>query len=430
MLTTACAVEACHEAYELSKRHFGGSATWASLLDDAIDYADTGFPVSRSQVFFHARDRAILVNQPGFVEQFEPHGRPLQPGEMFRQKDLAASLRMIADEGARCFYEGELAKRIAAGFSALGAPLTTEDLKRTKAELETPLSMKYRNGEVITLSPPTQGVTSLQIVGLLERFSLVGIPEGSADYYHILIECSKRAFEDRNRWLCDPKFGDVPVDEMLSAEHLEKLRGTIRMDKGRFVRFEARTSDTVFFGAIDQSGCAVSAQSSTYYPFGSGTVLPRTGISWHNRGLAFSLRPENHNVWQPSKRPFHTLNPAIYLEDGAPRIIYGTQGADVQPQTQACMLTRVLDYGLPANEAVSLPRFLVGRSYSEERAQVKLESDAGQDIIVELNSRNQNLVAVSPRNFMMGQAGLIHVSNDGLITGAHDPRSDGLAIGV
>ncbi len=430
MLTTACAVDACEKAYNLSNAHFGGSLSWASLVDDAIDLADAGFAISRSQVFFHDRDRSILIQQPGFAEQFEAAGSPLQSGQMLTQRDLANSLRLIADEGPRSFYEGALAKKIANGFDVLGSPLTFEDLKKTEAHLETPLKMAYRGGQVITLAPPTQGVTSLQIVGLLDHFSFEAIPEGSADYYQILIECSKRAFEDRNRWVCDPKFGDVPVDQMLSTEHLAKLRSTIRMDKGRFVRFEARTSDTVFFAAVDASGCSVSAQSSTYYPFGSGAILPGTGIIWHNRGLAFSMRPENHNVWQPSKRPFHTLNPAIYLEDGIPRIVYGTQGADVQPQAQACMLTRVLDYGMTASQAVSLPRFLVGRSYSEERAHVKLEVDAGQDVIAELNSRNQNLVAVSPRNFMMGQAGLICVSRDGSMSGAHDPRSDGLAIGL
>ena len=429
-LTTAAIVDTWHQAHAISQQCWAGKMAWPALFERAIQYAADGFPVTPSQHFWHTLRAAELHAQPGFARVFSPAGRIPEIGERFAQPALAESLKRVAKYGAREFYEGELAERIARGLAEAGSPLTLADLARTRARDETPLRVPYRDGELISLRPPTQGVTTLQIMGTLNRFNLGAIKEGSADYYHLLVEAVKVAFADRDRYVSDPDFNNVPVERMLSSATLDAHARSISPDRARAWPHVFRPGDTVFIGATDREGRSASLLQTVYFDWGSGVVAGDTGILWHNRGASFSTDPAHHNALKPGKRPFHTLNPGMYLKDGKPRLLFGTQGADGQPQTLAAILTRLIDYDMDPLVALSRPRFLLGKTFSDTRDALKLEADAGQDVFTELASRGHEVSVISAQSPLAGHPGVIRINADDSASGAHDPRSDGHALGL
>jgi len=427
-LTTAATVDTWHQAYAISQTSWGGQRSWSSLFDRAIDYASEGFPVTPSQHFWQQFRADELRAMPGFSAVFEPDGHAPAIGERFVQPALARTLERIATYGAREFYEGELAQRIARGLQQAGSPLTQTDLAKTRARDEAPLRVAYRGGELVSLQPPTQGVTTLQIMGTLARFDLSSIAEGSADYYHLLVEAVKCAFVDRDRLVSDPEFNRVPVGDMLSTDTLDAHARSINLHKARAWPHQFRPGDTVFIGASDGQGRSASLLQTVYFDWGSGVVAGDTGILWHNRGASFSVDPANHNAVQPGKRPFHTLNPGMYLKDGRPHQLFGTQGADGQPQTLAAVLTRLIDYGMDPLSALARPRFLLGKTFSDSRDALKLEEDAGAEVFAALAARGHEVSAIAAQSPLAGHPGVIRIELDGALSGAHDPRSDGQAM--
>lgn len=429
-LTAAATVAVWDKAYSLSRAQWRGRQGWSSLFSRAIEYAANGFPVTPSQQFWQTFRAGELASWDGFAQTFMPRGRIPQAGEAFVQPALARSLERIARYGGREFYEGDLAARIAAGLKQAGSPLTLEDLARAQAREEVPLRVAYRDGELLGLRPPTQGVTTLEIMGILDRFDLAAIPENSADYYHVLVEAVKLAFLDRNRYVADPDFVDVPVDRLLSPDVLDAHARRIRMERAMPWPHTFKTGDTVYIGAADAQGNCVSMLQTVYFDWGSGVVAGDTGVLWHNRGASFSLDPASPNVLRAGKRPFHTLNPGMYLKEGRPHLLYGTQGADGQPQTLAAVLTRLIDYGMDPLSALGRPRFLLGKTFSDSRDSLKLEEDAGARVFSELAARGHQLSAISARSQLAGHPGAIRIDGSGHFTGAHDPRSDGRALGL
>lgn len=433
-LTTAATVAAWEAAYCVSRDAWGGTMSWASLLAPAIAAAEEGFAVSRSQDFWYgyrANEMGDATTWHGFAKTFLPGGRAPASGERFRQPALAHTLRCVADGGAREFYEGELAARMAKGLQAAGSPLTRNDLAATRVHVSSALTMPYGDGVLATLPPPTQGVTTLQIMGILARLGLDDCAHGSATYYHRLVEAVKQAFIDRDRFVADPEYADVPVQTMLSEAHLTAAASRIDDHAALDWSHRFREGDTVYFAATDAAGRAVSVLQTIYFDWGSGVMAGDTGVLWHNRGAAF--RPvgcAHPNALMPGKRPFHTLNPGMYLEGGRPRLLYGTQGADGQPQTLCALLTRLIDYGMRPHEALSQPRFLLGRTFSDSRDNLKLECDAGEDVFADLTQRGHALAALPRHSPLAGQAGVIAMDAHGWATGAHDPRSDGAALAV
>ncbi|WP_087724437.1 gamma-glutamyltransferase family protein [Pandoraea sp. PE-S2T-3] len=433
-LTTAATVAAWEAAYRVSREQWGGTLSWASLLAPAIAAAEDGFATSRSQDFWYsyrAAEMADAATWHGFAQTFLPDGRAPAADESFRQPALAATLRQLADGGPREFYEGELAARLADGLQAAGSPLTREDLAATRVHVSDALTMPYGDGVLATLPPPTQGVTTLQIMGILARLGLKDCTHGSATYYHRLVEAVKQAFIDRDRYIADPDFVDIPVATMLSDEHLRAAASRIDDQVALDWPHRFREGDTVYFAATDAAGRAVSVLQTIYFDWGSGVMAGDTGVLWHNRGAAFRPAGSAHpNALMPGKRPFHTLNPGMYLKDGRARLLYGTQGADGQPQTLSALLTRLIDYGMSPHEALSHPRFLLGRTFSDSRDNLKLESDAGDAVFVALAERGHAVAPLPRHSPLAGQAGVIAISEDGLASGAHDPRSDGAALAV
>ncbi len=428
MLTSACAVDAWRHAHEYSTRHWRGGMRFSALLADAIQHAREGFPVTRSQGFWLDFRRSQAASWPGFAELFMPHGAAPEVGSLFRQERLAESLELIARDGPRSFYEGELGARIAAGLMAAGSPLSQADLAATRTREATPLSLAYRGAELLAPPPPTQGVTTLAIMGVLANFDLTRLEPGGADHLHLCVEAVKQAFLTREG-IADPDFVAQPVEEWLSPDRLAAAARSIDWKHALDWPPPFRRGDTVFFGAMDRDGGGASVLQSIYFDWGSGVPVGDTGILWQNRGAAFSLLPNHPNRIAPGKRPFYTLNPGLGLAGGKPALIYGTQGADGQPQTLAMILTRLLDYGQDPFAALAGPRFLLGKTFSDSRDSLKLELDVGAAVSSELARRGHQLSLIEPRSPLAGQAGVIAVDRDGALCGAHDPRGEGIALG-
>jgi len=430
-LTTAGTVDALSRAHAISQGEWNGRESWSELLAPAIRTAHEGFAISESERFWLNFRLSEAATLPDVYRSYLHEGQVPPVGFVRKQPELARSLETLAERGPRDFYEGHLAQTIARSLHDAGSPLTAKDLAQTRARIEPPLGVPYRGGELLAHQPPTQGITTLQIMGILERFDLNKVPEGSADYYHLLVEAVKQAFMDRNRFVADPDFMDVPIDHLLSPAHLSKMAGAIRMDQALPWPHTYQHGDTVYVGAADGKGNSVSLLATVYFDWGSGVLLGDTGILWHNRGASFSLEPDHHNMLKGGKRPFHTLNPGMYRKNGKVQLLYGTQGADGQPQTLAAVLTRLIDYGMDPVAALAAPRFLLGKTFSDSADSLKMEQNINALTVADLRTRGHAIDLIAPWNPLMGHPGVIAIDPvTANMAGAHDPRSDGLAQGI
>lgn len=429
-VTSAAVVDSWDHALAHSRAHWAGTRSLGALLQPAIAHAEHGFALTRSQAFWRGFRARECADWRGFGTLFgaAPTSRA---GERFTQPALAETLRSIAVQGARDFYEGSLARRIAAGLEEAGSPLVAADLAATRTREADPISLERRGVTLLAPPPPTQGVSTLQILGTLDRFGAAADPfaAGSADDIHTQVEAVKQAFLDRGS-IADPDFSSQPVGEWLSEGRLVSKAAAIDPQRAMFWPPVFKHADTVFFGAVDAEGRCASVLQSLYYDWGSGVVVGDTGILWQNRGAAFSVDPLHPNAIAPGKRPFYTLNPGIALKGGRPYLVYGTQGADGQPQTLTTILSRALDHGADPLAALSAPRFLLGRTFSNAADSLKIEADAGEAVMAELQRRGHEIAPLPARSPLAGQAGMIRVDDDGTFLGAHDPRSDGAALAV
>ena len=430
-LTSAGALAALDSAWQISRDTMNGKRSWASLWEPAIALAKEGYAVSASERFwldFRRHDKQQLND---VFNLFCADGELPEIGSTRRRPDLARSLQAIAERGAREFYEGALAAELVRGLSEAGSPLRAKDLAATVARVEAPLYLPYRDGVLVSQPPPAQGVSTLQIMGLLAQFDLQHLPQGGADHYHLMVEAVKLAFTDRNRYLADPDFAQVPVGRLLSETYLSAQAKQIDMNCAQPWPHVYQPGDTVYVAASDAAGNAASVLATVYFDWGSGVMAADSGVIWHNRGAAFSTDPTHPNVLTPGKRPFHTLNPGMYLKQNKPHMLFGTQGADGQPQTLAALLTRLIDYGMDPLSALAAPRFLLGKTFSDSTDNLKIESEVPVDVLNELKRRGHALSLVEAQSPLMGHPGVIVIDGEtGMMTGAHDPRSDGMAIGV
>ncbi len=404
-------------------REQGGNLPLARLLRDAIDYATQGVAVSKSQSDATKNKLRELRSRPGFTDQFAPGGVAPEAGARFLQPRVAHCLRTLVDEGLDSFYRGSLAQQIAQDLAEVGSPVALADLAAYRAQRCQPLSLPHSQGTLYNMVPPTQGVISLAILGVLDRLGLAQVEADSADYIHLCVEATKQAFALRDRHVCDPEHMDVPAQDLLQAERLDQLAGQIDPARAAPWGKGRGPGDTIWMGVIDHQGMAVSFIQSIYHEFGSGVVLPRTGINWQNRGASFSLDPQHLLALVPGKKPFHTLNPALArLSDGRV-MVYGTMGGDGQPQTQAAVFTRHVVFGQPLQQ--SAPRWLLGRTWGQSSESLKLESRFSAELVQQLRARGHEVDVLQDYDETMGHAGAIVRHADGLLEGAADPRSDG-----
>ena len=395
------------------------------LLRDAIHHADSGVAVTRGGAEIAAAKGAELRRQPGaYAATFEPDDRPLVEGEVLRQPALAQTLRRLARDGLDSFYSGSLATDIAADLNALGSPLTAADLATHEACSPDPLTVGIHGARLYNTPPPTQGIASLLILALFDR--LAAADGDGFDHVHGLVEATKQAFLWRDRHCGDPAYMIADAQALLDdGAALDTMAAGIDIGRARAWPQAPSSGDTTWFGVADSRGQVVSAIQSTYFEFGSGVVLPRTGITWQNRGSGFRLSADGANALVPGRKPFHTLNPALAVFDDGRTMAYGTMGGEGQPQTQAALFTRYARYGTPLQAAVTAPRWLLGRTWGEASTSLKVEDRLPPATVAALRTAGHDVQMVPAFIGIMGHAGAIVRHADGRLEGATDPRSDG-----
>jgi gamma-glutamyltranspeptidase/glutathione hydrolase len=429
-LTVPGAVSGWWEAHLYSREAMGSSLSWPALLEHAVSHAREGFPVSSGQRRVTAAARDLFTGQPDadVRRTLWPRYHPDRlDGEPFVQPELAATLARLVEGGAETFYRGDVARRLTEGAARAGSPLRLADLVEHRADWVEPLRVRYRGGEAASLPPPTQGFAALAILALLEGFDVAALDE--PDHVHLAVEATKLALEDRERYLTDPTVVEVPVARCLDPERLARRRARIARRAAMAAEARPAGGDTIAIVSADGAGNAVALIQSLYHEFGAGIVAGDTGVLLQNRGAFFTLDERHPNCLAPGKRTAHTLIPSMYLVDGRPRLVYGTMGGDGQPQTQAALVTRVIDRGLGPQAAVEAPRWLYGRTWGETSRSLRLERRFAPGIAEELQHRGHDVQLVEDWSDLMGHAQMIRLDSDGLV-GASDPRADGAVLGV
>ena len=406
---------------------WGGHMTVGRLLEDAIWHAEHGFPVTGGQHRNTVEKRDELQDVPGWADLFLAHGAAPDPGDTFKQPALAATLTRLAQVGFEDFYRGTLAHAIAADLERAGSPLTAADLAAHRASETQPLAVRLRSGQVYNVRPPSQGLASLVILGLFDR---LGVEEADGyEHVHGLVEATKLAIRIRNANVTDPTYMGADPADFVNDANLDARVRSISMKKALAWPDAAVPGDTVWLGAVDGAGRAVSFIHSIYWEFGSGVVLEETGIQWQNRGSSFALTEEQQNYLHPGRLPFHTNNPALALLNDGRVMVYGAMGGEGQPQTQAAVYTRYAVFGQELQPAITAPRWVLGRTWGTPKVELRIEDRFDPAVIKALRKAGHAVDLQPPLTDLMGHAGAIVLHPSGLIEGANDPRSDGAAVG-
>ena len=405
----------------------------ADLLAPAVFYAEHGFPVSDVIAARWAQWTDKLSADPSAAATYLPNGRAPRSGELFANRDLASALRRIGSDGPAGFYAGPTAAAILECSRARGGTMTAEDLRDFDAEWVDPISTTYRDWRVYEIPPNTQGIAALMMLDLMEQFPLREYGFASAPSLHVLIEAKKLAYADMLQYVADPRFGAVPVGQLLDKAAARARARLIRPESaatrvkpsvvdGVTTRYGG---DTIYLSAIDREGNIVSLIQSIYQGFGSGLVPSGTGFALQNRGALFTLDEQHPNVLAPRKRPLHTIIPG-FMQKGSLRIGFGIMGAWNQAQAHAQFVANVVDYGMDIQEALEAPRFTKS---TFDGVDVSIEALIPEAVRTELKRFGHDVTVVPPRSGAFG-SGQAVMSNDatGVHFGASEPRHDGAAI--
>jgi gamma-glutamyltranspeptidase/glutathione hydrolase len=420
--TVAGTVSGWIAALELSAR-WGGKLSLERLFDDAIYWAEHGFAPSESQIALTRAKRAELQGVPGFKSAFLPNGGIPDSRIAFCQPRLAKTLRALATDGLDSFYRGSVAKSLAADLQRAGSPLTSQDLAAQRARVVEPLTVSTRHADVYNLPPPTQGLATLIILGLFDALEVTAAETFA--YVHALIECTKRAFLIRDAHISDPVHMTVDPRQYLTRGWLAECAAKIDPERALAWPYAGPRGDTIWMGAIDDEGRAVSFIQSIYWEFGSGVVLDDTGILWQNRGSSFTLDRGARNELTPGRKPFHTLNPSLARFHDGRVMAFGTMGGEGQPQTQAALFTRYAHFDMPLQAAITAPRWLLGRTWGAESTTLKVEARIAAKTVDELRGAGHAVEIVGAFDDVMGHAGAVTRWPNGLLEGAADPRGNG-----
>ncbi len=416
---------AAHERY--------GRLSLPALLAPAIGYATDGFPVSARLSAWIAGEAQTLRRFPASAHVFLPGGAPPSPGTRLVQKDLARSLGLVAEGGREAFYRGEIAEEIVEASALHGGLLTAEDFEAATADWGEPIRSTYRGVEIVETPPNTQGLVALIALNVVEAYDLRGMGFQSPDGLHLMIEAAKLGLTERDKYVTDPTFVEIPIERLIGKAHAASLRARILSERAtpRVGPGDAR-GDTVFVCAVDEAGNAVGLVQSIYFMFGSGVVAGDTGIVLQNRGAYFSLDPAHVNRLEPGKRTTHTLIASMAFREGELYAVLGTMGADGQPQTHLQLYSALIDHGLGIAEAIAAPRWLSGRFFVGDPAEpLGMEGRFPVETIEALHARGHPVQVVEDYAEVMGHAnGVVVDRARGLLHGASDPRSDGGAVGI
>jgi gamma-glutamyltranspeptidase/glutathione hydrolase len=425
--TVAGTVSGWGAAHLLSRRALRGRMPMKRLLADAVYYADSGIPVTASQESSTAKKRGELKDQPNFARTFLDRGKVPKTGDLFFQKRLAGTLKRIAEAGTDDFYRGDLARAIARDLQRIGSPVALGDLAAHHARLTDPLRLKHSAGTLYNMTPPTQGLVSLLILGILDELKVGKTGPSSPEFVHLCVEATKQAFSIRDAYIEDPRYMSIDAQRLATRRVVRELAAKVR--RRRALPWGADSGkgpgDTVWMGVIDSEGRAVSFIQSIYHEFGCGAVLNDTGINWQNRGCSFSLDQFSINALMPRKKPFHTLNPALaVLKDGR-TMVYGAMGGDGQPQSQSAVFTRIVNFGMDPQAALNAPRWLLGRTWGDTSETLKLEARFEMGLAHSLMEWGHEVEILDPYDETVGHAGAIVRHANGALEGGADPRSDG-----
>ena len=414
-----------------------GKLSMRKVLQPAADYARNGHPVAETIAHYWQRSVPILGKFPGFLEQFTVDGRAPARGEVWKNPNLASTLETLGKKGRDAFYQGEIARTIAAYMKAQGGFLSLEDLAAHRGEWVEPVSTKYRGYDVWELPPNTQGIAALQMLNILEGYDLKSLGFGSVDHVHLLVEAKKLAFEDRARYYADPAFAKIPLKQLVSKEYGAKRRALIDPKKAaaRYDAGELTEGDTIYLTTADAGGMMVSLIQSNYRGMGSGMAPPGLGFILQDRGELFTLEAGHANTYAPGKRPFHTIIPAFVTKDGEPWLSFGVMGGDMQPQGHVQILLNLIDFGMNLQEAGDAPRI-----YHTVPNALTGEPDAsGAELFLESGYPPATVRALAQRGHKTGttvgpyggyQAIRVEWTASGRVyAGASESRKDGHAAG-
>ena len=405
-----------------------GSLKLGDLFEDAIYYAENGFPVTEIIAGEWKNAKDILLAHTSASKSYLINGDSPKPGQVFKNKHLAQTYRKIAREGIDTFYEGEICKAMVDFSYQNNGLLSFEDFKAHTTTWVEPVSTDYRGYTIYELPPNGQGITALEMLNILEGYDIASLGHNSPDYLHLLIEAKKIAFSDRDYFITDPEFENVPVGRLLSKEYAKEWLKKIDYHKAMVPPVPYSNtggSDTVFVTAVDKDRNAVSLISSVYMAFGSGMVVDDTGIVLQNRGHSFSLDPHHPNRLEPHKRPMHTIIPAMVFKDGRFLMSFGVIGGDMQPQGHVQFLINLIDFKMNLQEAVDAPRIrhIQGKEvYFEEGISSKAASA--------LKERGHDIIDAPPSVNPVGGGQAIYLDRaQNVLFGASDRRKDGCVIG-
>jgi len=403
-----------------------GKLPFAKLFEPAIRYAEQGYCVSPVVAEVWRRAAAELKEQPGYAAAFMPEGRAPRAGELFRNRDIARSLRLIADTNGEAFYRGELAERIEAFAKKYGAAVTADDLALHRNDWCGTLKQEFGKSALHEVPPNGQGIAALLALGIVRHLGIEDCRVDSADALHLQIEAMKLAFADVERYVGDLDYMKaVTPTDLLSPAYLAERAKIVDRSKAKvFGAGAPKRGGTVCLATADESGMMVSYIQSNFSGFGSGVVVPETGISLQNRGSGFSLKAGHPNEVGGAKRPFHTIIPGFMTRDGKPHTAFGVMGGPIQAQGHLQAFLRMQLWGQDPQLTAEAPRwrFIDG-------VKVAIEPEADSGVVAELRSRGHDISSEAPEaNFGFGGAQIVAATAEGFIGGS-DPRKDGQVAG-
>ena len=410
-----------------------GKMDFQSLFEPTIEYAENGFPVTETIAYYLDRSKKRFENYPNFRDVWLKNGKMPAKGEIFKNPQLAKTLRIIADQGRAGFYEGHVATTMADFIQSQGGFLSYEDLSSFHSEWTPPVSSNYRGYDVWELPPNGQGIAALQILNILENYNIKKMGLFSAEYIHLFTEAKKLAFADRAKYYADPDFSKIPVQELISKSYAKDRAKLINLSKAAKTDQPGvlESGDTIYLTAADQYGNMISLIQSNYRGMGSGMMPPGLGFMLQDRGELFSLDKNHRNALEGGKRPFHTIIPAFVTKDGKPFMSFGVMGGATQPQAHAQIIINMIDFGLNLQEAGDAPRIVHSGSSQPtdevmtDGGSLSIESGFGKKIEKQLTKKGHN-IKYEKGIFGGYQAIMLE---DGVYYGASETRKDGQAAG-
>ena len=410
-----------------------GLLEFNKLFNDAINYAENGFPVTELVSYYLERSSEIFAAYPNFKDVWMPNGKTPKKGEIFINKNLAENYKEIANTYGKSFYSGKIAENIVNTVNAQGGFFSMSDLNSFEPEWINPVSINYRGYDVWELPPNGQGIAALQILNILERFDIESMGFGTSDYIHLFTEAKKVVYEDRAKYYADTNFSNIPVEKLISKEYANERSKLINLKKSSksFNPGNLEIGDTIYLTVADSFGNMVSLIQSNYRGMGSGVVPDNTGFMLQDRGEMFSLDPNHMNSLMPGKRPFHTIIPAFVTKNDKPFISFGLMGGAMQPQGHAQIIVNLVDFKMNLQEAGDAPRIRhVGSSQPTgekmlDGGYLSLEKSFDKNEISKLKKMGHKF-QYDLGGFGGYQAIMI---KDGVYYGASESRKDGHASG-